>query len=207
MCRVLPCPRRAGRQFPRGPCQATLVPSYCSHARLPEQSCRWPGPRSHWACAPLGRSGGPWHPQRAACSCTVSGAPQRLAPRLHRRHVTWLPLCPAKNTGASQGPKVRAHRRARAPQVDQVCAVRAGSRDRLTRVQAARGAQPACLSPFLGHCTSPLQQVQWHLQTSHDHGLEQMPWCSVEDLIQVLTVQSGHPHSPSRKLGPAQWRS
>ena len=105
LCRVLPCPRKAGRQFPRGPCQATLVPSYCSHARLPAQSCRWPGPRSHWACAPLGRSGGPWHPQRAACSCTVSGAPRRLAPRLHRRHVTWLPLCPAKNTGASQGPE------------------------------------------------------------------------------------------------------
>lgn len=88
-----------------------------------------------------------------------------------------------------------------------MCAVRAGSRVRLTRVQAARGPQPACLSPFLGHCTSPLQQVRRHLQTSRDYGLEQMPWCSVEDLIQVPTVQSGQPGSPLRKLGPAQWRS
>lgn len=71
------------------------------------------------------------------------------------------------------------------------------------RVQARKGPPASMLVTLLGHCTSPLQQVRRHLQTSRDYGLEQMPWCSVEDLIQVPTVQSGQPGSPLRKLGPA----
>lgn len=104
VCRVLPRPRRVGRRFPRGPSQATSGLSYCSHARLPAQSCRWPGPRSRWASALLGRSGGPRHPRRAVCLCTVSGAPRMLAPHLHRRHVVWPQQCPTENRGCQLGP-------------------------------------------------------------------------------------------------------